>query len=144
MRAPSDIIYHLLLALGHGTDPTGEDTWPIFVGFLPDAPDEALCVYDTAGRQDGRLMSDGTQIIHPGIQIRVRGKIYLDTYDKIRDIALDLDAQADTVVTIAAGEDYIVQNVSRTGDIIPLGVEEIDGRRTHHFTLNAVITLNEE
>jgi hypothetical protein len=139
MRAPADIIQQLLVNLL--AESPGTSVWPIFVGFLPDQPDEAICVYDTAGFSDGRLMGDGTQIEHPGVQIRVKGKTYLETYGKIKEISLLLDAQHDAVVSPAEGETYIIQNISRQGTIMPLGLEEAGGRRLHHFTINAVLTL---
>jgi len=141
MRSPADIIAHLLVNLGLCTL---EDEWPISVAILPDTPDEAVCAYDTGGRMDGRILRTGEQIVHPGIQIRVRGKDYLASYAKIRAIALLLDLQNDILVAFSDEEVYVIQNVSRTGDILPLGIEDIDGRRCHNFTMNAVLTLREE
>lgn len=140
MRSPADIIYQLLVNLELGSV---EGEWPISVGLLPDTPDEAICVYDTAGRPDGRLMSTGERIDHPGIQIRVKGKDYPTVYQKIKTIATTLDRQAAVSIAFSEEEAYIIDNVSRTGDILPVGIEEVDGRRCHHFTLNATLTLRE-
>jgi len=136
MKAPSVAIHQLMLDLDLGE---GED-WSIFISFLPDLPDKAICIYDTAGKLDGRMMRTGEQIEHPGIQIRVRGPTYEETWLKAQAIALTLDAVQNSVVTTDE-EEYIVHNVSRTGAIIPLGIEENTRGRRHHFTINMILTL---
>src|SRR6266568_4440050 len=137
MNSPSKVVHQLLLNLDLG-EGEGED-WNAFISFLPDTPDRAICVYDTAGKMDGRLM-DGEQVEHPGIQIRVRGPDYAETWEKAQDIALSLDTMQKVVVTVEE-KGYIIHNVSRTGAIIPTGVEETGGNRRHHFTINMVLTL---
>jgi len=139
MSSPADVIYQLLIDLGLGSS-SGE--WPVFVGFLPDSPDEAICVYDTAGMSDGRYLATGYRVEHPGIQIRVRGKDYQTTFEKVQSIAETLDLQSRIVVVLSSEEAYSVINVSRTGTILPLGIDEATGRRCHHFSLNAVLTLS--
>lgn len=143
MKAPADIVYQLLIDQTLGTDPVAEGVWPVFVGFLPDAPDEALCVYDTEGKPDGRLMTNGEQIEHPGIQIRARGKSYPDTYVKLRTIADTLAGLANVEVSLESDEVYTIQNLSRQGTILALGLDEEGGRRTYHFTLNFLLTLSQ-
>jgi hypothetical protein len=140
MSSPADIIRQLLLDLGL-VAATGD--WTTFVSFLPESPDNAVCVYDTAGRPNGRLMA-GEQIIHPGIQIRVRGLSYPAVWAKSNTIATALDSLARVLVAISSTEAHTLLNVSRTGDIIPVGIEEEGGRRRHHFTINAVVTLQKE
>jgi len=134
MNAPSLAIYQLLL------DAELVDGWGLFMGFLPDEPDTAVCVYDTAGMLDGRMMRTGEKIEHPGIQIRVRGPVYKDAWTKANLIALALDTVQKNVVTTEE-ESYIVHNVSRTGAIIPVGVEDAGRVRRHHFTMNMILTL---
>lgn len=138
MNAPSEIIRQLLIDLGLGAE---ENEWTTYVGFLPDKPDNAICVYDTAGKMDGRLMVTGEQIEHPGVQIRVRGLSYSEVWNKATAIALNLDAQRKISVVTSSEEAYIVHNVSRSGAIIPIGIEDTEGRRRHHFTINMILTL---
>jgi Bacteriophage minor capsid protein len=114
-----------------------------FVGFFPDDPDFAFCVYDTAGIKDGRLMATGEQITHPGIQVMVRGMDYMETRNRAHDIALLLDGQKKTVVVVNPGGSYIVHNVSRTGDILSLGMESEGSRRRFFFAINALTTIQE-
>jgi hypothetical protein len=140
MSTPAEVIRQLLLDLSLGFE-SGD--WSVYVSFLPDRPDSAICVYDTMGRQDGRIMATGEQIEHPGVQVRVRGQNYIETHAKATAIARALDLQMRTEVVISTEEAYRLDNVSRTSPIIPLGVEEEGDRRRHNFTINAVLTLQE-
>lgn len=140
MRSPASIIRQLMIDLSLGT---ASGAWQIFTGFLPDQPGNAICVYDVAGKGDGRMMGSGEQIIHPGIQIRVRGKNYSDTWDKVYAIGSTLDGEKKTIVEFASDEAYRVDNVSRIGSPIPLGMEEQGSRKYFHFTINAITTLFE-
>ena len=138
MISPAATIRKLLIDLGLGT---ASGSWKIFVGFLPDQPDDAICVYDTTGKLDGRVMA-GEQIEHEGVQIRVRNRSYPDTWDKINTIATTLDTIKRTIVEISGSELYLIHNVSKTGSIMSLGIEERGSRRYHHFTLNVVLTMS--
>jgi len=131
----------LLIDLALGDELSG--SWPVFVSFLPGTPDSALCVYDTSGRQDGRIMATGEKVIHPGIQIMVRGFVYPEVRAKAESIAAALDAQQRSEVVMESAVSYILHNVSRTGDILPLGVEQEGDRRRHLFSINAVVTINQ-
>ena len=93
-------------------------------------------MYDTAHREDGRLMDGGIRISHPGIQIRVRANDYTVGYTKLRDIAIALDGVSQAAVVVNANN-YVLQSVSRVGPI-PLGT---DANNREGFTLNAVCTI---
>ena len=137
MSPPADILRQLLIQLGLGS----ESVWPIFTGFFPGVPDEAMCCYDTAGKPDGRIMASGEQIIHPGVQVLLRGPDYLATREKAEAVAQALDGQRRTPVAIPGGETYLLHNVSRSGDILPLGMEEDGDRRRHLFAINSTMTV---
>lgn len=137
--SPADVIRQLLVDLNLSSD--ANEPWRAYTGFLPDDPDSAICVFDTAGVQDGRLMRTGEQIMHPGVQVMVRGADYLETRNRAHDIAIALDAQRKTVVAVDSEQSYTVHNVSRTGDIMSLGMEVEGDRRRHFFTINAVVTM---
>ena len=136
----ADVIRQMLVNFNLATE---SGVWRAFTAFLPEDPDSAICVYDTAGRKDGRITATGEQITHPGIQIIVRGRDYLLTHTRTQDIALALDAQVKTVVAVPGVGSYIVHNVSRTGDIMPLGMEMEGDRRRHFFAINALVTIEE-
>src|SRR5678816_1809962 len=99
----ANIIRQLMLetSLG-GTD------WPVFVGYLPDLPDNAICVYDTAGRLDGRIMRTGEQIEHAGIQTRVRGLNYLAVQAKALAIADMFDVQFNSEVEMESDDAFVL------------------------------------
>ena len=136
----AQVIYQLLLDLGLAEESDG--SWPVFISFLPDLPHVILVVYDTAGTEDGRIM-DGEKIEHPGIQVSVRSPLYLDGWRKARAIADAFDDQLRTDVVIDSDGTYRIQNISRQGNILPVGVDEEDGQRRHYFTINAVVTFAE-
>ena len=85
---------------------------------------------------------NGTQVNHPGIQIEVRGISYTATWTKAHTIALALDSIKGTVVDVSSEESFSLQNVSRKGDIIPVGIEDApEDRHRRLFTINATVTF---
>jgi len=139
MNSPANIIWQFLLDEGLGM--STHVAWRTYVGFFPTDPNEAICVYDTPGKQDGRIMRTGEQIIHPGIQIQVRGIEYLVAWKKAQAIALRLDAVQREIIATESDVFYTLHNVSRTGDIMHLGVEDVGNKRRHMFAINAVLTI---
>jgi len=131
------IINELLLM----TSPSDEDDWPLYVSSMPDGDNvKTNCgaIYDTAGVLDGKL-SSGEVIQHPGIQIRIRSDNYEMGYAKIEKIALTLDDICWNTITI--GEDsYLLQNISRTTPVVPLGSER-GYKRRFSFTVNFLCTI---
>ncbi len=114
--------------------------WPVFVGTMPDDQDSALCIYDTQGIGDGRIMKTGQSIRHPGLMIRARGLHYRPTFDKMKSIGDLLDTVLMQTVIMDETTQYLIQAVSTTSDIIPLGEES--HKRRESFVLNGRITLN--
>ena len=146
MSSPIKIVQTLLINLGLGSVVGASQDWPIYVAFLPDEYDEVISVNSTSGFKDGRIMATGEQIIHPGIQIRVRGNpLDYDTpYQKIKAIQLALDIQRRVSVAISSDEVYIVHNASLQSDILYLGVDGEGSRARHSFTINYVVTISSE
>jgi len=138
MMPYSDIIRQLLIDLALVT------TENSYVAFFPEEPDIALCVYDTDPRKDGRLMRSGEQIEHPGIQITIRGKAYVETWQFARDVALQLDSVRRVSVALTSEGAYLVHNVSRSSGVLSLGMETVGSKRRHFFTINATLTVSEE
>ena len=134
---PAQVIQYALVAAGVGHLPAIGVTWPVYNSQLNDKPDGALCVYNTSGILDGRLMA-GTVIEHQGIQIRVRAAIDADALVKIKAVAAALDSFKNTEVVIGAST-YTIQNASRKSPIIGLGVE--DGTKRVSYTINYTLTL---
>lgn len=139
--SPADILRKWLVDSGLGAE---EEPWRAFVSFLPDEPYDALCVYDTASKLDGRLLGTGEQIEHPGVMVWVRGPIFPEAWEKVRAIAIAMDAVRNVTVSMDADTSYMIHNVSRTGSVKPLGVEEEGSRRRYDFSINAVLTLTKQ
>lgn len=113
-----------------------------FVGFFPDQPHKALCVFDVDPRDDGRLMRTGRRVQHPGILVQVRALEYQEGYKKAHSIALFFDRWRNATVTIGTGptaENHQIQNISRLGGVNSLGVDTEKDRR-HYFTVAAFLT----
>jgi len=146
MMSPAEGI-RLLLIQEEVLFATGE--WASYVSVFPGTPDYAVVVYDTVGIPDGRL-SSGERIEHPGIQILVRGLNYPKTWAKATQIALFLDAQKNVAIAGALSTVLNVMNITRTGTILPMGMEVAGGdagakegnRSRYLFSINAVLTLN--
>ena len=147
-HSQADIVAQLLIDLGFGTDPTLDGIWPIYVTEEPNSPDNVITVYDTVGTSDGRTQFDGEMQEHHGILIRVRSTTYPIGRTKARAIAVGLDETVlrDTVgvasVLGTGTAQYFVDSVSRKGDVISLGKESPNSKRTI-FTINATVTLRE-
>jgi Bacteriophage minor capsid protein len=138
MRPPSDILRQLIIDLELGSE---DSAWRTFTAFHPDDPDASICVYDTAGRPDGRLMSTGERIEHPGFQIALRHRSYLSGWERAILLANTLDQQRRVVVDFPDGDAYMIHNISRMGTVIPLGMEIDSPKRRHSFTINGTLTV---
>jgi hypothetical protein len=117
------------------------DTWPAFVGVLPDdfpnkVPINAVGIFDTAGRKDARVMQ-GSLISKRGIQITIRSSEYETGWAKSEALGVAIDAILDAVVTDSVGS-YLIENASRTGSVNSLGIGE---KRENLFTINLMLTL---
>lgn len=141
LNPPARIIRKLLIDLGLAVNSSTAE-WSTFVSFLPDTPDTAIVVYDTAGVQQGRIMRTGEKVEKPGIQIRFRSSDYPKAWGKARAVADALDvAGGSTVVLTGPNETVFIQNISRTSNILTTGIEEEGDRKRHNLTLNAIITM---
>lgn len=136
-NTPAEIFRECLVGLGFGTMPTAQQAWPVYLGFMADTPDNALGVYDTAGRLQGRTV-DGT-LTKYGIQVRARGE-YLTTYKKLNAIYEALDEVKDDTVILGSNV-YVIHVITKTSPVVALGREESKPR--HNFTFNVVINLNQ-
>jgi hypothetical protein len=89
MKSIANDIRTLLIggAVGSAT-PTAD--WSIHVGTEPDKPDKAITVYDTGGEQTGYYMDNNlAPTRYDTFQVRVRGRTYTETFEKLSGI-LDL------------------------------------------------------
>jgi hypothetical protein len=137
MNPPSQILRQLLVVAGV-LDPA-----KTFLVHVPDVPDDAVGIFDTAGTKDGRLMSNGQTIIHHGVQILLRGRNYPALWDLAVQVAGVCDSVARMMVVVDS-RNYLVHNISRTGDILNLGLDSQGERRRYLLSINAVMTVTEE
>ncbi len=145
-NTPAELIRSALLISGEVTFPPLNVVWPCFVDHFPDSSEgplahdlAAVCIYDTAGTRDGRIMRTGESVQHPGWQVRVRGLIHKSTYIKIKCIKEYLDTVLRLQVEISPFL-YTIQAVTVTGNIISLG-RELGGQRRVEFTLNGTLSF---
>ncbi len=145
-NSPAEILrtYFITKGLGpdQGSSPGGK--WAVFFGHLPDIPqvnDNAICVYDTSGTRDGRIMRTGETISHPGFQVRVRGRIHSEVSAKIDEARGFLDEILRTKVTIGPTT-YTMQSTTQTGTPIDIGPDPDDTKRREIFTQNGTITVS--
>ena len=144
---PSLILATKLIDLAIFTDPAVAGAFPIYVSLLPDGDEienDAAAIYDTKGDKDGRLMK-GDNILHYGVQVKVRSRTYAVGWDKINAVAAAFEPidQATTVsVGGSGGTAYKLVNISQTSPPLSMGLEEGTKRR-NLFTVNFLCTLTE-
>ena len=137
---PSKVMQLFLIDQGYGNLPPNT-VWPIYFGFMPgvpQAPADAIAVYDTVGLKDGRLINTGEVIEYPGIQIRVRATAYENGFDRIQRITNKLDTVLKHLIIIG-NDAYTIHNITRLGPPISLGQEE--GSTRVLFVVNTRMTL---
>lgn len=119
-------------------------SWPAYTATLPDTtdiPDNIVSFFDSSPENKGRSVAAGT-LYRWGVQIRVRAFSYCEGYEKCLSLNTKLDSIHREHITFE-GVSYLIQNVTATTGIIPLGLEEGQKKR-YHWSLNLLITINEE
>jgi hypothetical protein len=143
-HTPAEVVCQLVVDLGLAGDGGAAPVpvWPAFSTGLPDKPDDAVGVTDTAGSDDGRTMTDGEVMGLAGVQVMVRSARPRAGWAKLSEV---YDALSQTVrratVTIGAAS-YMVHSVSKFGDPLPLGRESPTSAR-RLFSFNAVVYVTE-
>jgi hypothetical protein len=143
VHSPADVVRWMIVGLGLGTDPSAAAAWPVYAEGEPPAPDETITVYTTDGVDSPRTMSDGATNGTCGFQVRVRSVRHDSGFQKASEIAnklTDPEFVRNLTVTVGAS-DYLVYSVDYTGNVIPLGKESPDSRRSL-FTVNAQVTFD--
>ena len=142
-HSPAQVLGQYMIDQGlFGSDRSAD--WALFVGSLPDKPTRCACVYDTAGMQDGRSIRSGQLFEHPGCQLRGRGgsSDYELGFQKMNDAHEELSLAQNVWVYLDSSV-YVIQNISATSTIIPLGMEPGSTRRMG-WTCNFILTLSLE
>ena len=139
IHAPSDILAGALVLLGLAQRGGSVGaTWPIYTGSMPPDSNQAICAYDTTGISDGRLMNGGLHIVHPGVQLLFRSTNSTTGYDHAATIVRALDESVYQMDIDLSNAFYVLQNASRRGSLISLGLEE--GKLRWLWSINVVLT----
>lgn len=141
-HSPARIVAQMLIGMGHGTNPLAEPLgdWPVYADAEPPLPDSVITVRDTAGRDGGREHVQGERAEHHGILIRVRSSTHEGGYAKARALAVALDQDVYQESLSISGSSYRVHCVTRTGDVIVLGKQLPQNKRSL-FTINALVAV---
>ena len=123
------------------TDPTLNQAWPIYISEMPDQPDECVTVYDTPGTTDGMIHRTGAEVVHPGLQFKIRSVKYTDGWAKAYALVKALTITDPNFVMIG-GNAYTILCLKMTSSILPIGYEQGTKRR-ELFTVNYLVTINE-
>lgn len=137
--SPADVVRWLLVALGQGTDPSAQGSWPVFATNEPPSPDEVITVYDTSPQEDGRNQVDGVAQTHHGIQVRVRAKDHNRGYARAHALKACLDQSVLNNTVHVGGITYTVYAVSGAS-LLYLGKDTPVSKRSL-FTINAYVSL---
>jgi hypothetical protein len=140
--SPADMVRRLLVALGQGTLPVSETTWPIYASNEPDTPDNCITVYDTAGKTNGRVHNTGEVQEHHGIMIRIRAVDFTTGWSKAGLISNCIDTSVLNNSLSLDGKTFIIYSITRTGNVLSIGKESPTSRR-NLFSLNAVVALRQ-
>lgn len=144
------VIAKLIQQEGLGADPEAQQAfgdWPVFAEASPDEPDNWITVRKTVGRNDGRLLGEGTLISHPGIQITVRSRRPEVGWTKANEIQQFIDTvggwNSDRTAKISRNVligtySYDIKNISGGTEPIPAGMDE---RQRSLYTINRVCTI---
>lgn len=140
--APAAVFRGLLVTRGLYKLPstTGGVLLSANVGSMPDDGTQCICVYDTSGYIDGRLLRTGETVEHLGVQIRTRSSDYPTGWGMANGLALVMDGIFKATV-IVGGNSYVIESASRTSAILHIGQEEKN--RMELFTLNAILSITQ-
>ena len=143
LTSPADILAQYIIAQGIAdmTNPSAGNDWPLYTSYMPDGDTiktDIGVMYDTPGFKDGRLM-EGLTIQKYGVQLKTRSQKHIEGWSKAELIAATLDDVDGGAITIDSIT-YEIQNVSRQGPVIPLGVEKGTTNR-RLFAVNFLLTI---
>ncbi len=141
---PAHVLLQYLYDEGIVRESTASNpTWSAFLAFEPDQPDECVSGFDTGALKDGRIFRTGEPILHPRVQVRVRGKAgigYSSSYAKAQEIAVALSHINRTEIEVW-GRTYLVQSVMQLGG--PVFLREEGTKKRAIWTVNFQVTMQE-
>lgn len=118
------------------------DDWALFFSSLPDGPRNAGAFFDTQGIKDGRISETGENVIHEGLQLRVRSKEVIGGWAKIKSAEVQL-SKAKNVEIVIDSDTYILHNVSLVAPATQIGPVK-GASRYMEWTSNFILTVTQE
>lgn len=141
-HSPAEILHQVLLDDGLiQTDAAA--AWFAFVNYWRDDVDRSVLVSDTQGVKIGRLMRGGALLERHGVQITTRATAHTPAYERIQAITEALDSKDKTIVQIDTTSSFDLDNVSRQGSIMNLGIDHESPRKWRMFSVNYLLTIRE-
>lgn len=141
--APEEVVAMALVQLGRAQPPgpdVADDVPVVTVNQLPPDPPFVVAVTGTGVRVDGRLMQGGKTLVHPHVQIRVRGQ----DFRQMRDCAVAIETALDELLRLAVimpdGQIISFHSASQRSGIIPMGE---DDQRRPSVVMNYRICINQ-
>lgn len=141
--SPADILRRLMVDAGLGSLPESNGTWPISAGQELPEPDNTLTTYDTTGRIDGVIQTDGEIQEHYGVQIRLRCGLQQSGWTKLSAVRAYLSEQVQNTYVVIDTIVYRVWCVTNIGSILSIGKDAQNTRR-RLYTLNVTIVVTED
>lgn len=141
-NSPSEIIAYLVINLGKGTNPNASSSWPVYVDFSPESPDNLIVINTEAGRLSGKDHVEGDVPEHVGFQVAVRSSSFSSGEQKARDIAITFDEQVSQKLITISGTSYIISSITRRSSVIN-PTRNISNSRRNLFTFHATTTIRQ-
>jgi hypothetical protein len=140
-HSPAEILQQLM-KVAQAAGNVGDPTFQIYATLEPDLNDDTVTIYDTDGMSDGRSMIDGELWNHWGLQFRVRSSRHATTWTKANAIRNWLSTGINMAVVLLGGSSYLVWCVTNIGQIIPLG-KNVPQTKRSLCTINARTPIQE-
>lgn len=138
----AEVLMNHLISTGVVSRSGSGRPWPATFNHMPEQPNDAVALYDTQGRMDGRMMRSGTVVEFPGVMVRIRSKTYSAGAQIAFRIIQKIDAILNAIVVVGAAEkQYKIDSVQRTSSLLPLGQEEGGSREL--ISINGLISYGE-
>jgi len=110
------IVQKMLWDMGFATRPEDNLAWPLYYHYLPDKPDDAIVIYDTAGILEGRTHTDGFTQEKYGLTVTIRANAPVGQITKFRQLLLLWDTQVLRRAVILGANHYNVQAITRKSE----------------------------
>lgn len=153
-HSPADIIRYMMIDLLLGIYPTSTNApWGISVDNTPENPDNAIVVYDTMPKYNGRSHHSGLAYEHYGMSIKIRAGVLIQGFQKCNQIVVALDSQVKRrIVTIPQitylgftipSTQYMVHAMNRTYKLRGTAAYLYLGKERSQTNVNEIATTSQ-